>query len=173
MTFSIPALIRGLAAPDHHLSCSAQLWRMGLAELRRRGGGRRESGAFLLGERDGQRRNIKRFVYYDDLDPSCLGTGIVVFNGAGYGPLWALCRSTGLTVVGDVHTHPGQARQSAIDRENPMIGVSGHIALIVPELARRSAGSAEFGIYEYLGDHRWREYREKAAARFFYIGFWG
>ena len=121
MTFSMRAIIRGFVAPEHRLSCSKAVWQQGLVELGRRGQGRRESGAFLLGHQRGTRRSISRFVFYDDLDPHCLDTGIVVFDGAGFGPLWALCRETGLRVVADVHTHGGRgpARQSHLDREGP------------------------------------------------------
>src|SRR5512140_623886 len=99
MSFSIRATIRGLEAPEHRLSCPAKLWAAGLKELRRRGGGRRESGAFLLGTEERGSRRVHRFVYYDDLDPRCLDRGIVVFDGSGYGPLWQMCRETELSVV--------------------------------------------------------------------------
>lgn len=173
MNFSLRATIRVLAAPRHRLSCSASLWRAGLAELGRRGQGRRESGAFLLGRRRGTRRAIERFVYYDDLDPRCLDSGIVVFDGGGFGPLWALCRESGLRVVADVHTHPGAPRQSPLDRENPMIAQAGHIALIVPDFAQCLVAPAKLGIYVYQGGHRWRDHSGRGAGRFFYIGRWG
>lgn len=173
MTFSIRKIIRGLAAPEHRLSCSSKLWRVGLTELRRRTEGRHESGAFLLGKCDGDRRTVRRFVYYDDLDPHSLDTGIVVFDGAGYGPLWQLCRESGLTVVADAHTHPGREGQSCSDRDNPMIARPGHIALIVPQFAERVFGAGELGIYEYEGQHRWRNHSGSKAERFFYIGYWG
>ncbi len=141
--------------------------------MRRRGEGRRESGAFLLGDLDGERRAVERFVFYDDLDPRCLDTGIVVFDGSKYPLLWRLCRETGLKVVADVHTHPGPARQSASDRANPMIAKPGHVALIVPDLARRAVGASELGVYEYEGDHRWRDHSGHEAGKFFYVGIWG
>lgn len=173
MTFSLRKTIRALVAPEHRLSCSSRLWRAGLDELHRRGGERRESGAFLLGNRNGDRREISRFIFYDDLDPRSLETGIVVFDGAGYGPLWRMCRETGLQVVADIHTHPGVARQSYADRDNPMVAERGHLALIVPEFARRWVGASDLGIYEYEGDHRWRDRTGKKASKFFYIGMWG
>ena len=173
MTFSIRATIRALAAPEHRLSCSTSLWRAGLAELARRGRGVHESGAFLLGRLRGERRLIEQFVYYDALEPHCLETGIVVFDGAGFGPLWALCRETGLRVVADVHTHGCGARQSRLDRENPMVALAGHVALIVPDFARRVGGPAELGIYQYEGEHRWHDHSGLRAARFFYVGRWG
>jgi len=178
MSFSIPATIRALATsllePEHQVSCSAGLWREGLAELRRRGGGFRESGAFLLGDRTSalarDRRHVKRFIFYDDLDPRCLDTGIIVFDGTGYGPLWKACRETGLTVIADVHTHPGIARQSDADRRHPMIATPGHIAIIVPNYAERGARVEELGLYEYLGSHEWNDHSGEGAGRFFRIG---
>ena len=173
MSFSIRATIRGLVAPEHRLSCPAKLWAAGLKELRRRGGGKRESGAFLLGTEERGKRRVHRFVYYDDLDPRCLDTGVVVFDGFGYGPLWQMCRETGLSVVADVHTHPGAPIQSGTDRIHPMVAVDGHIALIVPDFARRVVQPYDLGIYEYEGAHRWRNHSGGKATRFFYIGMWG
>lgn len=172
MIFSIRAIIRGLVAPEHNLSCSAELWKAGLQELRRRSGGYRESGAFLLGRQNDQSRKITRFVYYDDLDPHCLETGIVVFDGSGYAPLWKLCREAKLTVVADIHTHPGVPYQSSLDRDNPMIATSGHIALIVPNFAERVVKQHEIGIYEYAGSHLWQNHSGRVASKFFYIGMW-
>jgi hypothetical protein len=175
MTFSIRATIRALAAPEHRLSCPTTIWRNGLRELGRRGEGRHESGAFLLGRKRGARGSVEKFVFYDDLDPHCLDTGIVVFDGAGFGPLWAICRATGLRVLADAHTHGGgsPARQSPVDRENPMVALAGHVAFIVPGFAQRPVRPAEMGVYEYLGEHRWREHCGAKAGRFFYVGMWG
>ena len=93
MTFFIRRIIRGFGAPKHRLSCSTRLWKEGLTELRKRTEGVHESGAFLLGYEEEARRKITRFAYYDDFDPRSLDTGIVVFDGSGYGPLWQLCRT--------------------------------------------------------------------------------
>ena len=87
--------------------------------------------------------------------------------------LWKYCRETGLLVIGDIHTHPGRPWQSPTDRKNPMIGNTGHIALIVPNYAERLVGSMDLGIYEYRGEHQWKEYLGMAANKFFYIGLWG
>ena len=173
MSFSLRAIIRAFAAPEHRLSCSSRLWNEGLRELRQRGEDAHESGAFLLGTEDHGRRCVTRFAYYDDLDPHALDSGIVVFDGAGYGPLWRLCRETGLTVVADVHTHGAVARQSPTDRANPMIATLGHVAIVVPDLARHLVPPSELGVYEYRGQHRWNEHTGTAAALYFYIGFWG
>lgn len=169
----IQMTIRGFVSPKHQLSCSTKLWSEGLVELRRRTEGYHESGAFLLGKEDGARRRIETFAYYDDLDPNSLDTGIVVFDGSGYGPLWQLCRETGLIVVADVHVHPGAARQSPSDRANPMIANKGHIALIVPNFAEQVFRPSELGIYEYKGSHSWNDFTGNSSEDFFYVGFWG
>ena len=173
MSFSIRATIRAFVAPDHRLACPAPLWRALLEELRRRGGGHAESGAFLLGRTSGKRRRVEGIAYYDDLDPDSLRTGIVVFDGRGYGPLWTLCRETGRTVVADVHTHGGVARQSSLDRDNPMIATAGHVAVIVPAFAQGRVQLTDLGIYEYEGSHRWRDLSGPRANHYFYVGFWG
>src|SRR5258708_39717022 len=149
MIYSIRASIRERVAPEHRLSCSSRLWRALLHELARRGGGHRESGAFLLGKRLGGRRVVRSFICYDDLDPHCLDSGIVVFDGAGYGPLWQHCRKTRQEVVADVHTHGGSARQSSADRDHPMIAIPGHVALIVPRFAHPPTSAGHLGLYEY------------------------
>jgi proteasome lid subunit RPN8/RPN11 len=169
----IRKIIRAFAAPEYRLSCSADVWAAGIRELRRRTEGHHESGAFLLGETDGPRRRILKFVYYDDLDPHSLDTGIVVFDGAGYGPLWEMCRREHLTVVADIHVHPGIARQSESDRMHPMIAKKGHIALIAPDFAVGECLSRDLGIYEYDGGYEWTYRCGPAAERFFYIGYWG
>jgi proteasome lid subunit RPN8/RPN11 len=170
---SIRRAIRARVAPAHRLSCNARLWRQGLSELRRRGRGARESGAFLLGRRDTEQpREILQFAYYDDLDPYSLDTGIVRFQGPAFSRLWDLCERLDLDVVADVHTHPGRAWQSHADAEHPMIAEPGHFSLIVPHFAYRLFGATEIGIYEYAGEHRWRDHSGDRGEQTFYIGWW-
>ena len=102
MNFFTAETMRRLFAPRHELSCSWWTWRRLLARLRERGRRRsRESGAFLLGRRSDGRARVVDFVLYDDLDPHCLDTGIVRFDGRHFGALWDLCKVRGLTVVAD------------------------------------------------------------------------
>lgn len=172
MTISLRATIRGLVAPHHRLSCPRALWEKLLLELARRGERRRESGAFLLGSEHGERRVVEQFVPYDDLEPHCLDSGVVVFDGSGYGPLWALCRQTGRRVVADVHTHPDAASQSRADREHPMVAQPGHLAIIVPRFAQGTILVRELGLYRYRGEHTWDDWSFAAAEQRFYMGLW-
>lgn len=127
-------------------------WRHLLAELRRRGEGRRESGAFLLADRDGDR--VVRVAYYDDLDAHSL-TGGISFASGGFTELWRICAAENVRVVADVHTHPGtRVAQSDIDATNPMMARVGHIAIVVPSYGHaRRVG--ECGVHIYLGSRRW------------------
>jgi proteasome lid subunit RPN8/RPN11 len=163
MTYYDRRTTKGSEVETPRLTCPADVWREGVAELRRRTEGWHESGAFLLGERDGELRRILKFAYYDDLDPHSLDSGIVIFDGAGYGPLWGMCSSEELTVVADIHVHPGLAWQSESDRTNPMIARRGHIALIAPDFAEGDCMPGDLGVYEYEGGYRWT-YRGGAEA---------
>ncbi len=142
--------------PAPELKVSWMLWLRLLSELKRRGRGRRESGAFLLGKIGS--RKVSEFICYDDLDPHALDTGIIDFDGAGYGPLWEKCQQKKLQVLADVHTHPSSwTGQSGSDRSYPMISQGGHLALIVPHYATRKCQTLKgVGIHEYLGDGQWR-----------------
>ena len=171
MNFFNPVTMRRLFAPRHELSCSWFLWRRLKTKLRERGHRyRRESGAFLLGLREGDSARIVDFVLYDDLDPHALDSGIVRFDGRYFSNLWAICKSRGLTVVADVHVHPGGSGQSDSDRDHPMISQAGHIALILPRFAAGAQSRCDIGIYRYLGGKKWEMVRPSARRQFFHIG---
>jgi hypothetical protein len=76
-----------------------------------------------------------------------------------------------LTVVADVHVHPGGCGQSSTDRHNPMIPEPGHLALILPDFAARARLPGGIGIYEYLGSRRWLNHSSEGT-RFFRVKKW-
>lgn len=129
-------------------------WRL-VRQLRRRGGNRRESGAFLLGRLDEQGGAICEFVFYDDIDPGALSRGYVHLAGTALNKVWQFCAETGLEVLADVHTHPGRANQSPSDQEHPMVAIRGHIALIIPDFARSTLNLSAVGVYRHLGARNW------------------
>jgi hypothetical protein len=172
MIFYIAAIISRLLAPRHELSCPWMLWRRLLTSLRARGlGESRESGAFLLGRRWRGRTRVVAFMLYDDLDPKCLDSGIVRFDGRHFGALWDICKDRDLVVVADVHTHPGGSRQSDSDRAHPMISRAGHIAMILPRFAASPVSRREIGIYRYSGSKQWIAVPIQERRRFLHIGF--
>ena len=138
------------------LKCSTEVWRDGMAELRVRTlSSTRESGAFLLGVEEGPTKRILDFVFYDDIDPNALKTGIVHFDGTKFPKLWEHCRKLGYGVVADVHVHPGSYLQSTSDMANPVMPRAGHFAMIIPDFAGRQTSPGGIGMYEYCGNGRW------------------
>src|SRR5690349_4485121 len=102
------------------------VWKTLIKQLKYRGNnGKRETGAFLLGNRNTS--EIISFICYNDLDPHAFDSGIIIFNGDGYIPLWEYCIKYHLKVLADVHTHPGEwTGQSDSDMRHPMIAQKGH-----------------------------------------------
>lgn len=154
MTFSLRSLISRLFGRPPDLAIPADLWRDLLHGLRLRGGGHRESGAFLLGPKGGPRR-ITSIVFYDEIDPAAFSTGIIEIDGGCMADLWRICRQRQETVLADVHTHPGGAGQSESDRMHPIIAEPGHIAMILPRFAFDPIRFNEIGLYRYLGRFKW------------------
>jgi proteasome lid subunit RPN8/RPN11 len=143
-------------------------WNSMVTELGRRGSGTRESGAFLLANRSGDRSTVTRVIYLDDLDPACL-TGGIEFDGLAYSKLWDICGAEQRVVIADVHTHPAsQVHQSPIDAENPMVAQKGHVALIVPYYAMRAVQPGEVGVHRYDG-RGWQTWTGKDAAQRLFI----
>ena len=157
-------------AREPKLTIPSAIWVKLLRELHRRTEEQHESGAFLLGHADGPGRRVSDTVFYDDLDPDAYRTGVVVIHAWSFGPLWDRCRSSGLSVVADIHVHPRAALQSWADRMNPMIATAGHLALIVPNFGRPPVPPVKLGFFEYRGSHRWRSLGGSKVSRFLRIG---
>lgn len=172
LVYWIRRTIRVLIAPQHEISIPLPLWESLVTELERRGNGVRESGAFLLGGIHCGRREVISFVLYDDLEPGCLDTGAINFTSTGYRKLWKHLKGTSLQVVADIHTHPGAAIQSEIDRANPMMPNVGHLAFILPNYAKEEPIPTEAALYQFLGRQQWKAYPDGKSSKKLYVGNW-
>lgn len=172
MTFSIRTITRALSRRNRGIRFGPERWTDLLAELDRRGERRHEAGAFLLGARAGDLREVQDIVFYDDLEPEAYSSGVCILHAPAFAALWSMCRARGLTVIGDVHTHPGGASQSEADRTNPMIAREGHIAIIVPNFAAGRPPREELGVFEYRGNHAWTDHSGATARRFIHNDYW-
>ncbi len=161
-------------APITVIRVPVLLWMRVVRQLRRRGSGRRESGAFLLGRQRGSVARVTAYICYDDLDPHACESGAITFHGEGYAALWQYCREEKLQLLADAHTHPGShVGQSHTDQENPMVPMVGHTALIVPKFGRTSWCSLKrVGVYEYLGNFKWRIHAPSDAERRVVLTWW-
>ena len=133
------------------------VWARLIFDLRRRGAGKGESGAFLFGREGENPPRVIAYVCYDDFDPDAYQNGAIAFHAVGYAALWKHCKENKLEVLADVHTHPGfDVHQSGIDQRHPMLPVTGHTAMIIANYANTAWWSLRaVGIYEYLGNFRW------------------
>lgn len=139
------------------------IWSALMEDLRQRGRGCRESGAFLLAEANRGDRVVRAWLPYDVLAPESLAYAYVRLGPDAFSRLWAWCADHQVEVVADVHTHPVGPRQSASDRTYPMVALPGHIALIVPCFAQRNPQPFDCSFNVYLGDRRWMSFMHKDA----------
>jgi proteasome lid subunit RPN8/RPN11 len=172
MISSIKAAIRGFVAPEYCINCPSRKWRWIIGELERRGRKQHEAGAFLLGLEQRGKREVTDAIFYDELDPAAYSSGVCILQGDAFAKLWSICRQKQLTVVADVHTHPGAAIQSWSDKANPMVARAGHVAIIVPNFAAWPFRPDQVGIYEYRGNHEWIDRTHPKTRNFYYTGFW-
>jgi proteasome lid subunit RPN8/RPN11 len=150
------------------------LWAWMIFDLRRRGRGVRESGAFLLGRERNDPARVTSYICYDDVDPEAYQAGVIAFHASGCAALWRLCKEKQLDLLVDVHTHPGpDVRQSSTDERHPMIPITGHTAMIVPNFAKTAWWSLNaIGVYEYLGGFKWRTHVASAPNRRVKLSLW-
>ena len=146
------------------LELPAATWTALMLDLRRRGDGCRETGAFLLGREGATARTVGSWLPYDDLDPEASAYDYIRLRTEAFSALWSFCARTGAEVVGDIHTHPLGPTQSPSDRANPMVAIAGHVAIIVPRFAMGDVTPADVSVNVYRGDRRWSSYFGLAAA---------
>ncbi len=154
----------GHVKPKPCLRLSRPLWTELTCELHRRTEGCHESGAFLMGRKNGIEREVTAVIYYDQLDPAAYSTGVCMLHADAFGRLWNHCAMLGVSVIGDAHVHALGACQSRADKENPMIAQPGHLALIFPLMASPPISRWAVGVYEYLGNHQWRSHSGRRAS---------
>lgn len=146
---------KAMSSSHARLEFAPGVWRGLMQDLRRRGRGQRESGAFLLARRDDALRVVRTWLAYDELAPESLNHGYVRLETSAFSRLWEWCDQRQLHVAADVHTHPWGPGQSDSDRAFPMIALAGHIALIVPSFALGEPQPIDVSFNVYQGGGRW------------------
>jgi len=117
-------------------------------------GGRRESGAYLLGRpRSDGSKDILEFVFYDDIDEEALATGIVTIRQTRCRAFGSLpCARYG--VVADV-----QFILMATAKANPIRQTPSCRAPAISRLSCRNSArepeAGSIGMYEFLGNETW------------------
>ena len=140
------------------ISISIGWWYKLITGLRKRGGGKRESGGLLLGKYG--KFKVHRIVFYDQFDATVSDSGIIQFRGAV--ALFQYLEKEKLVVLADIHTHPtNDTRQSNLDKNHPIIRSKGHIAIIAPKYASDLLIFPKHcSVYEYLGKFEWNTFSD-------------
>lgn len=131
------------------------VWQALISDLRARGEGVHETGAFLLANADDDLRQVSRWISYEDLEPGSCQEDLVRLSSQAFSRLWAICQSERLIVLADIHTHPLGAGQSRSDRANPMVSMPGHVAIIVPRFALGPVSTRDVTFNVYMGGGEW------------------
>lgn len=143
-------------APTSSLKVPQSLWHELTHYLNAASADRQESGAFLLGGiDDAGSRVVASFVPYDALDTAAFHAQAVRVRTAAFSRLYDLCEQRKQRVIGDIHAHPQSAWPSPIDKANPMMAVSGHVALIVANYAHLPVRLDEMTFNVYEGPGQW------------------
>jgi len=135
--------------------------------LQQRSQGSQETACVWLGDQDAERETATEVVFLDDL-PGTVGRRLHHRTSReAVRILIDRARELGLTIVGDVHTHPGPwVDLSEVDRAHPIEYRIGLLALVFPTFAEGPPRLDGVGVHEYLGSGEWRTFEgEDVASR--------
>lgn len=136
------------------------LWQATWAGLRERGGGVREAACVWLGTRSGTVEHAFDVVYLDDLPGTTARRVQHRTSREGVDMLLACARDRKMSLVADIHTHPGRRVDlSEIDQAHPIEFRVGLLALVLPHFATTEPDITTIGLHEYAGDGRWHTMR--------------
>lgn len=134
--------------------------------LQQRGRGARETACVWLGDQDREREVAREVIFLDDL-PGTVGRRLQHRTSReAVRILIDRARELGLTIVGDVHTHPGLwVDLSDVDRAHPIEYRIGLLALVFPAFAKGPPRFEGIGVHEYLGSCEWKTFEDHEVAQ--------
>ncbi|HEY6329643.1 MAG TPA: hypothetical protein VI756_09900 [Blastocatellia bacterium] len=130
-----------------------------LQEIRKRSGGRRESGAVwggLPGPLQDEQTASRLYMFHDLCDDAAR-RGYVELSEQAKFLLYRALASEGLRVVAAIHTHPTRwVGLSATDRRNQITSRVGSWSIVVPRYGRRPWKLTDMGVH-LRTDDGWRQ----------------
>lgn len=140
------------------MSISPELWQRTWMKLRSHGDGQREAACVWAGVRSEHEERVTEVIFLDDL------SGVEAFplqhktTRKATAALFAQLRDKKLSIIADVHTHPGDwVDLSWIDKAHPIEYRPGLTAIVLPNYATTEPSLETIGIHSYLGDGQWRQ----------------
>ncbi len=141
--------------PELHIPNS--IWEKTVHGLRKRSGGRRESGCLWVGKRE-QTWLIQDAFFLDDFPGTKRHSQFHRTPRSAISMMFEMLREKEYQIIADIHTHPSfWVGLSEVDKRNPIEYRVGLIAMIFPYFARRDCSFKNIGVHEYLGVHKWRD----------------
>jgi hypothetical protein len=123
--------------------------------LRNCGSGARECVVYLCGDAGGTGPTRATAVYHPVHEASAVSYDVSI-SALSELNLWLFRKE--ISVLVQVHTHPGVAFHSGIDDARPTIETLGFLSLVVPDFgARGLRGLPACYLAEYLGSGNWRD----------------
>lgn len=126
-----------------------------MKQLKKRSGNVNESAAYLLARPEST--VIEDVLYPDDFDEHCLHPRYIDVSAEAMFRINRTLSASGLSIKIDVHSHPTyDVRPSTTDDANPVIGIPGHLSIIVPNYAQDIwASPSTWSAQMFLGKGQW------------------
>jgi proteasome lid subunit RPN8/RPN11 len=161
--------------PGFHLSqvdcvvIDRQVVEATLDELQRFGERQLEGLVLWLGDGDLHRVHVRRaFVPEQEAISGEDGVGYFV-SGETLFKLNVALAESGLRLIAQVHSHPGEAYHSEADDRYAIVTADGGFSLVVPDFGRAPADPAAWAVYRLSNDH-WQELTPEQARSLLQVG---
>lgn len=116
-----------------------------------------EGVALWAGIRDGNTFYIKRTIIPEQSAGSIEDGLIYVVNGEELHRISLELFDTGMRLIAQIHSHPGEAYHSDTDDAYPIVTVAGGISIVVPNFATGGLKLSEWAVYRFIPNEGWME----------------
>jgi proteasome lid subunit RPN8/RPN11 len=126
-----------------------------LACLYKEGRKHREAVALWAGIREGDSFYVKRTIIPVQSASSFEDGLIYVVKGEELHRISLDLFDSGMQLIAQIHSHPGEAYHSDTDDAYPIVTVAGGISIVVPNFATGGLKLSEWAIYRFIPDRGW------------------
>lgn len=116
-----------------------------------------EGVALWAGVRDGDSFIIKRTIIPEQNAGSFEDGLIYVVKGEELHRIALELFDSGMQLIAQIHSHPGEAYHSQTDDAYPIVTVKGGISVVVPNFAEGGLNLRDWAVYRFLPETAWTE----------------
>lgn len=128
-----------------------------LAWLYKAGRRKVEGVALWAGIREGNTFLVKRTIIPQQ-DAGSIEDGLIyVVRGEELHRIALELFDSGMQLIAQIHSHPGEAYHSQTDDAYPIVTVTGGISVVVPNFAEGGLNLTEWAVYRFLPETGWTE----------------